>query len=57
MKCPNCGSDNTRCVDSRAVLTERRRRYKCLMCNGTFRTTERVAVYSKPAEKDPKEKA
>ncbi len=41
MRCPECGSYNCYCIDSRpADNGRRRRRYKCLECKGRFNTKE-----------------
>lgn len=43
MKCPECGSENPRCMDSRESITypgKRRRRHKCQSCGQTFATIE-----------------
>ena len=42
MKCPYCGSDNTRTTDSRINenRTLRRRRHRCNNCQKTFGTIE-----------------
>lgn len=43
MKCPNCDSIITQCIDSRPINknTKRYRRYKCLECEQRFTTYER----------------
>ena len=40
MKCQMCGSQQTRCLDSRQRGTKRRRRYECSDCGGRFTTVE-----------------
>jgi len=40
MKCPECGSENTGCIDSRNGKKNRRRRYICQDCGGRFSTYE-----------------
>ena len=40
MICPECGSDNSSCLDSRQVGVHRRRRYKCQNCEARFTTWE-----------------
>jgi transcriptional regulator NrdR family protein len=40
MTCPECGSDNSRCVDSRQRALTRRRRYECIRCGARFSTVE-----------------
>ena len=40
MKCQVCGSQQTRCLDSRLRGTKRRRRYECNDCGGRFTTVE-----------------
>ena len=40
MKCPECGSENTGCIDSRNGKKNRRRRYICKVCGGRFSTYE-----------------
>lgn len=44
MTCPNCGSENTGCIDSRTVPRKRRRRYECWGCGGRFTTYEIYAA-------------
>ena len=53
MICPNCGSEQTRVVDSRQQFTVRHRRYKCFDCGKRF-TTREVVVRSQPDEEEPK---
>ena len=42
MKCPNCGSDQTYCINSRSIKrgTQRRRRHRCFECDHIFGTFE-----------------
>lgn len=43
MKCPECGSENLGCVDSRESIAypgRRRRRHKCKNCGQAFATIE-----------------
>ena len=40
MQCPNCGSWQTRIIDSRMVGDRRRRRYECYDCKERFSTYE-----------------
>ena len=41
MKCPNCGEDDNRCVDTRTYPNNRIwRRRKCLSCGKRFTTYE-----------------
>lgn len=43
MRCPECGSYNIGCKDSRESITypgKRRRRHKCLSCGQGFATIE-----------------
>ena len=47
MKCPNCGSLNTICKDSRQHEEIRRRKYVCYNCGYIFRTIERAVVQTK----------
>jgi transcriptional repressor NrdR len=50
MRCPSCGADDTRVVDSRVAGPEQdqiRRRRECLRCGGRFTTFER-AEFSLP---------
>lgn len=42
MRCPDCGSDETRVVDSRAGADTIRRRRQCEVCGARFTTFERV---------------
>jgi transcriptional repressor NrdR len=42
MKCPYCGSEDSRVIDSRDVNEGVRRRRQCLECNSRFTTYERV---------------
>jgi len=42
MKCPYCGSEDSRVVDSRDVNDGVRRRRQCLECSSRFTTYERV---------------
>lgn len=42
MRCPDCGSDQTRVVDSRAGSDAIRRRRECEACGARFTTFERV---------------
>ena len=42
MKCPYCGSDDSRVIDSRDVNDGVRRRRQCLDCSSRFTTYERV---------------
>lgn len=42
MICPDCGSDNNRCKDSRQLRDRRRRRYQCFTCGERFTTHECV---------------
>lgn len=42
MKCPYCGSDGSRVLDSRDVSDGVRRRRQCLECSSRFTTYERV---------------
>ncbi|HDS11557.1 MAG TPA: transcriptional repressor NrdR [Candidatus Wirthbacteria bacterium] len=46
MKCPSCGHEETRVVDSREVLDELaiKRRRECVKCNYRFSTFERVEI-------------
>ena len=41
MICPNCGSVNTKCKDTRQRPNCRYRRYHCLECGKRFSTKER----------------
>ncbi len=43
MRCPYCGSEKTRVVDTRSSGDVIRRRRKCLSCGRKFTTIERVA--------------
>jgi len=43
MRCPYCGSEKTRVVDTRSSGEIIRRRRKCLSCGRKFTTIERVA--------------
>ncbi|MCL2679151.1 MAG: transcriptional regulator NrdR [Dehalococcoidia bacterium] len=48
MKCPHCGSDDSRVVDSRDTTDGVRRRRECINCQSRFTTYERlqsVALY------------
>lgn len=42
MRCPDCGSDQTRVVDSRAGVDAIRRRRECEVCGARFTTFERI---------------
>ncbi len=44
MKCPFCGSDEDKVIDSRAIkdFTEIRRRRECVICGRRFTTYERI---------------
>ena len=42
MKCPYCGKQDSRVIDSRSLDEGVRRRRKCLACNARFTTYERV---------------
>lgn len=53
MRCPYCKSEQTYCIDSRQIMSERRRKYKCQTCGGKFKTTERVV----PKRTEEKENA
>ena len=44
MVCPECGSENTYCKDSRQNKNRRRRRYQCADCNVRFTTVEVYAT-------------
>ena len=52
MKCPHCGSFQTRVIDSRQYVTFRYRKYRCLDCDKRFTTTEKVVQEEKEANKD-----
>ncbi|AEX86197.1 NrdR family transcriptional regulator [Marinitoga sp. 1135] len=47
MKCPYCGHDETRVLDSRTIAdgTVTRRRRECLKCNSRFTTYERYEMH------------
>lgn len=47
MKCPYCGHDETRVLDSRTIAegTVTRRRRECLKCNSRFTTYERYETH------------
>ena len=40
MICPECGSENNNCKDSRQIRERRRRRYLCNNCGARFTTYE-----------------
>lgn len=41
MRCPVCGGDNCKCIDTRASKDgRRRRRYRCRDCKSRFTTRE-----------------
>ena len=42
MKCPDCGYDDSRVIDSRPTDNKIRRRRECLSCKGRFTTYEIV---------------
>ena len=42
MKCPHCGFENSKVLDSRDVDDGVRRRRQCLSCNSRFTTYERI---------------
>lgn len=46
MKCPYCGHDNSRVIDTREVPDGIRRRRECLSCQQRFTTYERIAGVS-----------
>ena len=52
MKCPHCGSFQTRVIDSRQYVTFRHRKYRCMDCDKKFTTTEKVVQEEKEANKD-----
>lgn len=52
MKCPYCGSFQTRVVDSRQYVAFRYRKYRCLKCDERFTTTEKVVHEDKEAKKN-----
>lgn len=40
MKCPRCGSQNTKTIDSRPTEVSRRRIHECNSCGFRYRTYE-----------------
>lgn len=44
MKCPYCGYNDSKVVDSRAAIDGIRRRRQCLQCTARFTTYERIEV-------------
>ncbi|MCL2140159.1 MAG: transcriptional regulator NrdR [Dehalococcoidia bacterium] len=42
MKCPYCGQDDSRVVDSRDTLESVRRRRECVVCQARFTTYEKI---------------
>lgn len=40
MRCPRCGSQNTKTIDSRPTAVSRRRIHKCNSCGFRYRTYE-----------------
>ncbi len=52
MRCPYCGSDQTRVVDTRPTSDGIRRRRKCLACGRKFTTVERVAPQLRVIKRD-----
>lgn len=44
MKCPHCGSTNTRVIDSNPHKLGRIRRRECMACQERFTTLEQVYV-------------
>ena len=54
MKCPFCGYENTKVVDSRDTedLTVTRRRRECEKCNERFTTYERIEINITVKKKD-----
>lgn len=40
MKCPKCGADNNRVIDTRDRETFHLRRRRCIECNTVFKTYE-----------------
>ena len=44
MKCPHCGEDRSRVIDTRATGDGIRRRRACEVCNKRFTTYEHVAA-------------
>ncbi len=60
MKCPFCGSDEDKVIDSRAIkdFAEIRRRRECITCGRRFTTYERIEesmplVVKKSGEREP----
>lgn len=45
MKCPYCGHDDSKVIDSRTVNDSVRRRRRCLACERRFTTYERIEPY------------
>lgn len=50
--CPNCGSHDAGCMDSRPQEGYRRRRWKCNGCNERFTTHETIAEELSPFYRD-----
>jgi len=46
MRCPYCGGQESRVIDSRDLDGFVRRRRKCLACGGRFTTHERIQMRS-----------
>ena len=56
MKCPECGSENTVCIESRAIKEgcRCRRRYACRSCGHRFSTREMYVEEAKALERADK---
>src|SRR3972149_3187019 len=45
VRCPYCGHEDSKVIDSRAVNESVRRRRRCLSCDRRFTTYERIEPY------------
>lgn len=51
MKCPNCGSPNYRCYNSRVFDDQRYRYHKCANCETKFKTVEIIIKIKLPGDR------
>ena len=57
MKCPYCGFDDSKVIDSRPTDDKIRRRRECIKCSGRFTTYEAIEIPLLMVEKRPVTKA
>lgn len=59
MKCPFCGQENTRVIDSRPVPDNNsiRRRRQCDECGNRFTTYEKIETFPCGNQKRPEQRA